>query len=405
MTEKNLDTLETSERENVAETKAVKKTSARKKKYEEPTVSLVAPDGPVTEAAEVPDSFESVEAEKETTKPEEISDEKENRSDSKEKSTEDLAKINGKTATRKNESDGRPRQIVTIDGTMSVVTQKDKANRDLIDLTESLKTGRILTGTLEGVEEPDDKTKNSLAVLYRGSYKIIIPADDVVTEPTDLRGQSPQSVMHYLLTKRLGAEIDYVVKHIDEKSETAMASRLDAMAERRKRYYYGTDRNGADILFEGVCAEARVVSVIRTGIFVELFGIETFIGLRELSYQRISNAADYFQTGQRILVKILRLDKKDKNKVTVNLSVKQASENPYAKALKRYAVGNRYVGTVSMVDKNGVFVALDGGIDCLCSFPKRGRPPRNARVTVKILGINHENNRIWGVISHSSMPR
>ena len=32
------------------------------------------------------------------------------------------------------------------------------------------------------------------------------------------------------------------------------------------------------------------------------------------------------------------------------------------------------------------------------------RPPRGARVTVRILGINHETNRIWGVITHVSMP-
>ena len=76
----------------------------------------------------------------------------------------------------------------------------------------------------------------------------------------------------------------------------------------------------------------------------------------------------------------------------------------YEKALRRYSVGNRYVGTVSMVDVNGVFVALDGGIDCLCSYPKRGRPPRGARVTVRILGINHETNRIWGAITHIAMP-
>ena len=49
-----------------------------------------------------------------------------------------------------------------------------------------------------------------------------------------------------------------------------------------------------------------------------------------------------------------------------------------------------------MVDTTGVFVALDGSIDCLCSYPKRGRPPRGSRVTVRILGINNDSNRIWG---------
>ena len=73
-------------------------------------------------------------------------------------------------------------------------------------------------------------------------------------------------------------------------------------------------------------------------------------------------------------------------------------------ALRRYSVGTRYVGPVSMVDVTGVVVAWDGGIDCLCSYPKRGRPPRGARVTVRILGINHETNRIWGAITHIAMP-
>ena len=54
---------------------------------------------------------------------------------------------------------------------------------------------------------------------------------------------------------------------------------------------------------------------------------------------------------------------------------------------------------------NGVFVSLDGGIDCLCSYPKRGRPPRGSRVTVRILGINNESNRIWGAITHIATPR
>ena len=177
------------------------------------------------------------------------------------------------------------------------------------------------------------------------------------------------------------------------------------MRARRKEYYFGTDREGNYILYSGICAEARVVSVIRAGIFVDLFGLELYIPLRELSYQRWMDAAAHFQPGQRILVKVLEVDRRDRNNVRASVSVKQAQENPYEKALRRYSVGNRYVGTVSVVDTTGVFVALDGGIDCLCSYPKRGRPPRGSRVTVRILGIDHVSNRIWGAITHIAVPR
>ena len=127
--------------------------------------------------------------------------------------------------------------------------------------------------------------------------------------------------------------------------------------------------------------------------------------IRDRSYKRWVDDAAHYQPGQRVLVKVLEVDRSDRNKPHVTASVKQAGENPYEKALQRYSVGSRYVGTVSLVDLNGVFVSLDGGIDCLCTHPPRGRPPRGARVTVRILGINHDSNRIWGAITHMSTTR
>lgn len=295
--------------------------------------------------------------------------------------------------------------ILAIDGQLSVETDADKARNDLLDLLESQKTGRILSGTIQGIERPADNPARSLAVIYHGAFKVIIPAEEAVEPPEDYRGRVPEDVLHYMLTKRLGAEVDYIVKGMDRTAGLAVGSRLEAMRAKRRQYYLGTDRDGNNLIHSGISAEARVVSVIRAGIFVDLFGLEVYIPLRELSYQRLMDAAGYFQPGQRILVKILEVDRSNRNQIRVAASVKQAGENPYERALRKYTVDNRYVGTVSMVDTNGVFVALDGGIDCLCSYPKRGRPPRGARVTVRILGINHETNRIWGAITHIAAAR
>ena len=294
------------------------------------------------------------------------------------------------------------RSVLTIGEQPTVETDDERAKSDLIDLIESLKTGHILTGSIQGVEDAEGGTM-PYAVIYHGAYKVIIPASEAV-EPPEERSVSEQESLRYLLTKRLGAEVDYIVKGLDRDANVAVASRLDAMRAKRKQYYLGSDRDGNHLIYAGLCAEARVVSVIRSGIFVDLFGLEVYVPLRELSYQRLMDASA-FQTGQRVLVKVLEVDRSDKGNIKAAVSVKQAGEDPYEKALRMYSVGNRYVGSVSMVDTNGVFVALDGGIDCLCSFPKRGRPPRGARVTVRILGINHEANRIWGAITHIAMPR
>ena len=301
---------------------------------------------------------------------------------------------------------GRRRQrVVSIDAERTVETDTDRLRNDLLDLVESLKSKKILTGTIQGVERLADNPEMSYAVIYHGDFKVIIPVLEAIEEPEDYRGQPKGDVLHYLLNKRLGAEVDYIVKGIDGEAGVAVASRLEAMAAKRREYYFGTDRDGNNLLYNGVCAEARVVSVIRAGIFADVFGVETYIPLRELSYQRMLDASAIYQPGQRILVKLMDIDRSDRSHIRVSASIKRAGENPYERALKRYSVGNRYVGTVSMVDTTGVFVALDGGIDCLCSYPKRGRPPRGSRVTVRILGINNESNRIWGAITHIASPR
>ena len=270
----------------------------------------------------------------------------------------------------------------------------------LLDLLESLRAGRILTDMIQGVEMYGDEP---CAVLYHGEFKVIIPGKQLIEPPEDTRGQPEKEIYRYLVTKRLGAEVDYVIKGVDQKADVAVASRLEAMYQKRRAYYTGTDRNGNRLLYEGALAEARVTSVIRPGMFVELFGVDTYVPLKALSYQRWADACEHFQPGDRVIVKIMKLERINRNNIKVVVSVKHAGENPYEKALKKYTEGNSYIGTVSMVNTSGVFVAMEHGIDCLCEYPKRGRPPIGARVTVRILGIDRKRHRMWGSIAYSSM--
>ncbi len=245
--------------------------------------------------------------------------------------TDDAAKIIKKASTTIKRAGRTP--VIAIDERLVAQTDEEKLRDNLIDLVESLKSNVLLSGTVQGVEQSPNNPY-SLAVIYHGEFKILIPANEFMEEPDDTHDQPKETVLNYMMTRRMGAEVDYVIKGIDANARIAAASRLEAMRIKRRQYYFATDRDGNNIIHSGINAEARVVSVIRAGIFVDLFGLETYIPLKELSYQRLLDAASRFQTGQRILVKILEVERKNHD-VRVLASVKQATENPYEKALEK----------------------------------------------------------------------
>lgn len=132
--------------------------------------------------------------------------------------------------------------VVSIDERPSVETEADKARNDLLDLVESLKTKRILTGTIQGIERPADHPSRSLAVIYHGDIKVIIPAEEAVEPPEDFRGRLPEDVLHYMVTKRLGAEVDYIIKGIDAKAGVVDVYYTDAKGQfTSKEYICDTD--------------------------------------------------------------------------------------------------------------------------------------------------------------------
>lgn len=290
----------------------------------------------------------------------------------------------------------RRRTVVSLDGQRSELTPEARRRQDIIDLSESMKSQRVITGTIAGIERMDESPDLAYAVVYHGAFKVIIPASEMFEFDED----AADNYRGATLSRRLGAEIDYVVKGIETDAGVAAGSRLEAMRQRRREYYLDTDRNGHHQLEAGDIAEARVVSVIRPGAFVELFGIEQFIPLEELSYLRWVDATPHFRIGDRVLVKILELDRSDRNNISLKLSVKQAGEDAFKQAISRFKVGNIYVGNVTMITAVGVFVSFEN-VSCLCQFPKRKRPAIGSPVTVRILGADLERLRLWGAIVYS----
>ena len=126
-----------------------------------------------------------------------------------------VKKVNPVKPKKKSSKSWRQDQLVTLDERRSVVSSSDKQMDDLIDLMQSLKSRRVLSGIVQGVERGMDGGF-PVAVVYYGSYKITIPAEEFIDKPNEYKGTSLKESYSLFMGKRLGAEIDYIVNNVDD---------------------------------------------------------------------------------------------------------------------------------------------------------------------------------------------
>ncbi len=271
--------------------------------------------------------------------------------------------------------------------------------RDLDRLLSSYYNRITRTGTIVGVEQ-ESSASLARAVVQYGSFKVIIPASEISRPDPDRKpGVSEVSALNHQLSLRLGAEIDFLVEGFQPDYSLFAASRLKAMEEKMLHYYGRTGPDGTYVLREGSLAEARVVAVVRTGILAEVFGAETRIGNRELSFREIRSPGDLVQVGDTLAVKLLQVDRTDPKNVQIQASARAAQQRQLERAFRSVVPDGLYTGRVSGISKQGeVFVALDLGLSVKCPMPTRWQVRRDSRCKVRIRRIDQEHLRLSGYI-------
>ena len=96
----------------------------------------------------------------------------------------------------------RRSSVVAIGPQLQAETEAEKNQNALLDLVESMKSRRVLSGTIQGVERPENSPSRSMAVLYHGDFKVIIPAEEMVDPPEDLHGLPKSEVLFSMVNRR-----------------------------------------------------------------------------------------------------------------------------------------------------------------------------------------------------------
>ena len=126
-----------------------------------------------------------------------------------------------------------------------------------------------------------------------------------------------------------------------------------------------------------------------------------FLHVSDLSHGRVKKPSDLVTIGQKLKVKITKIDEKTNR---VSASVKALTEDPYENIEKKYKVGEIYEGVVTKIMDYGCFVKIEDGIEGLIHNSELDWTNRNIKpskvlsvsqkIKFKIVNIDKETKRI-----------
>jgi small subunit ribosomal protein S1 len=153
---------------------------------------------------------------------------------------------------------------------------------------------------------------------------------------------------------------------------------------------------------EGDTVENAIVKATTDwGIFLDINGVDALLHVSDLSHGRVKKPSDLVTIGQKLKVKITKIDPKTNR---VSASIKALTEDPYSNIDKKYKLGEIYEGTVTKIMDYGCFVRIEDGIEGLIHNSELDWSNRNIKpskvlavsqnIKFKIVNIDKDSKRI-----------
>lgn len=303
-------------------------------------------------------------------------------------------------------SSGRARRteapVLTLENRGEIETDESKEDAIWHEIHNAYRTRKILTGQLGGIEQTDNG-KTIVIVDYKG-FRIVIPLKEMMINV----GRSPSREeyrelmlrQNKILCNMLGAEIDFMVRGIDSKTRSVVASRREAMLKKRQIFYFDTDSAGIYRIYEGRIVQARVIAVAEKVVRVEVFGVECSIMARDLAWDWIGDAHERFSVGDQILVRILSVRRDSVEYLSIKADIKSVSQKTNHDNLKKCRIQSKYAGKVTDVHKGVVYIHLSNGVNAVAHSCYDYRTPgKKDDVSFAVTRIDEERGVAVGIIT------
>ena len=291
--------------------------------------------------------------------------------------------------------------ILTLENDAAVETQKSKEDLIWHEITNAYRTRRILTGMLGGIEKLEGGA--TITIVYYKNFRVVIPITEMminlVEDETHNYGELSLR-QNKIVNTMLGCEIDFIIKGLDSKERSIVASRKDAMLKKRQIFYFDQDSSGTPKVYPDRVVQARVISVAEKVVHAEIFGVETSIPARDLSFDWLGDARERFHVGDHILVRIQEVKAEDPEHISVRADVKSVEGDTSKANLALCKVQGKYAGTVEDIHNGTVFVRLQIGVNAIAHTCYDSRTiGKKDEVSFVVTHIDSERNVALGIIT------
>ena len=217
-------------------------------------------------------------------------------------------------------------------------------------------------------------------VGQRGFVPASLISTDFIEDFSDFEGQTIK-----IKVEELDPENNRVIlsrKAVEQaENEVKKASLLDSL-------------NAGDVI------EGTVARLTNFGAFVDIGGVDGLVHVSELSHQHVQSPEEVVSVGDKVNVKVKSVEKDTER---ISLSIKDTLPTPFAQIKGQFHENDVIEGTVVRLANFGAFVEIAPGVQGLVHISeidhKRIGTPGEVlepgqQVSVKILGIDEENERV-----------
>jgi small subunit ribosomal protein S1 len=233
------------------------------------------------------------------------------------------------------------------EGNLIVSLSRAIQEKDWLVAQQLMDNNEILEAVVSG------HNNGGLEVIF-GKLRGFVPASHISTLP---RGVSPEE-RKTLLSSLVGETIPLKVVEVDRRKRRLILSERAA----HRRWQREHRKQLLDEIQIGEVRVGTVRSLANFGAFVDLGGAEGLIHVSEIAWFPVSHPSEVLKVGERVEVKVLRIDKQRER---VGLSLKRVQPDPWSNVQEDYRSTELVEAVVTRVTDFGAFVRLRTGVEGL----------------------------------------